>query len=250
MGTPLVIASALYNQYSSNKALEAQGKANVQTARNYITSMNYSLQNLEQERRDAFDATIDDLEKNKLQGYRQKAGVVAAVNEGLQGGGRTAQMLKRSSQADINRTVTSIKDNYRRKSNEIDLNREATVKNAQRSISSIQEVKKPSFLSTLVSLGTAYVGARTVDEQINGMRHKAGIIGHGNSSGALYPNRATNWVDANWYDSYEDSFDINSYSFAPTLFNYDIQDYMPVTNYRKNFDITDSPYVMTNWWRR
>lgn len=252
MGTTMAIVAAGSQVYAQNKALQAQGQANRQTAKNYITSMNFSLQRLEQQRRDAFEATIDDLEQNKLQGHRQEAMVNASVNEGLQGGGRTANLLKRSAQADTNRAVTSIKENYKNKSNEIDLNKEATLLNTKSAISSIQDVKKPSLLSTLVSLGTAYIGARTTWESINGMRHQAGVTGHGNntSTGNLYPNRAQNWINNNWYDTYEDSFNSSTFSFAPTQFDYDIADYMPTTGYKRGFDFTESPYAMNNWWRR
>lgn len=240
MGTVFAVGSALYGQYANNKALQAQGAANRQTARNYITSMNYSLQNLEQTRRDAFEATIDDLEQNKLQGSRQEAMVNASVNEGLQGGGRTANLLKRSAQADTNRAISSIKENYKKKSNEIDLNKEATVLNARNSISSIKDVKKPSLLSTLVSLGTAYMGARTTWESINGMRHQAGVIGHGVGdntvrAGVAIPTAPKYTPTGDWsigagvtsqrlwrgWDSaYAQYYNVGNYSFAPSDFNY------------------------------
>lgn len=222
MGVPFAIASTLYQGYASNKALEAQGRANRQTARNYITSMNYNLQSLEQSRRDAFDATIDDLEKNSLQGHRQEAGVAAAVNEGLMGGGRTANLLKRSSAADTNRALTSIKDNYRRKSNEIDLNREATVRNTRSSISSIQDVEKPSLLSTLVSLGTAYVGARTAYESVDAIRHNAGVTDrhdeNKNNWYHTYPNVGDNWKTDNWNSMFSKYWNTNS--SVPSTFSY------------------------------
>jgi len=75
MGTTIAIASSIFGVYAQNKALEAQGRANLQTARNMITSMNYSLQNLEQERRDVFEATVQELEKTQLQGRRLTASV-------------------------------------------------------------------------------------------------------------------------------------------------------------------------------
>lgn len=250
MGTTFAIIAAGSQVYSQNKALQAQGKANRQTARNYIQSMNYSLQNLEQQRRDAFEATIDDLENTTMQGNRQEGIVNASVNEGFMGGGRTAKLIKRSAQADTNRALNSIKANYAKKSNEIDLNREATVMNTRRAISSIQEVTKPSIFSTLMSLGTAYLGAKSTAESISGMRHQAGVEGHTKDTSGLYPNRAQNWINNNWYDTYEDSFNPSTFSFSPTEFNYDITDYMPTTGYMRGFTLTDSPYEMTNWWRR
>lgn len=175
MGVGMAIGTAVYQTYAGNKALEAQGAANAKTARNYVTSMNYSFQNLEQERQDAFESTVADLEKNKLQGNRQEAMVAAAVNEGIVGGGRTANLIKRSAEADTNRALVSIKENYTKKMNEIDLNKEATLHNAQTNISSIREVEKPSVFGTLMNLGTAYYNARTAGEQIKTIQGNAGV---------------------------------------------------------------------------
>ena len=66
--------------YSANRQLEQQAQANVQTAKNIVLSMNYAFQNAEQERQDAFEATIAELENIK-QDNRQTASVEAAVNE-------------------------------------------------------------------------------------------------------------------------------------------------------------------------
>ena len=123
MGVAMAVGRAALGLYGQNKALEAQGRANAQTAKNMLMSMNYSLQNMEQERADAFDATIDELEKLKIQGSRLTSQVSASVNEGLAGGGRTANLIKRASQADVDRSEANAKENYRRKSNEIDLNK-------------------------------------------------------------------------------------------------------------------------------
>lgn len=177
MGTVLAITSALSNVYAQNKGLEAQAKAQQATARNLITSMNYSFQNLEQERRDAFEATIAELENIKLQGNRQVSAVTASVNEGLAGGGRTADLIKRSSQADVNRAINSAKTNYQMKSNEIDLNKEATALNTKQQITSMPKIEKPSILSTLLALGSSYYQWKTTNESIDAIRNNAGVNG-------------------------------------------------------------------------
>ena len=179
MGTMMAIgmASTAMTLYGENKALEAQGRASAQTARNYITSMNFSLQNLEQERADAFDATVADLQKIRLQGTRQVKSVDPGVHGGIDGGRRTADMLKRSAQADVNRAVWSSKDNYARKSNEIDLNKEHTLRGTQTQISGIQRVKKPSFMNTLLRFGISYMGASQTQEAISAIRGQAGVMG-------------------------------------------------------------------------
>ena len=175
MGMAFTLASTIFGVYAQNRALEAQGRANEATARSMVQSMNYSLQNLEQERRDVFEATVQELERTQHQGRRLTASVGAAVAEGLQGGGRTADLLLRSSHADTARAMASVKDNYAKKSNEIDLNKEAALLNTRAQIRSIREVQKPSFLGTAIQLGTAYLGARQEDERIKLMRLNAGV---------------------------------------------------------------------------
>lgn len=187
MGTMLAVGSALVGAYAQNKSLEAQARANVQTAKNIITSMNYSFQNLEQERVDAFDATVADLQKIRLQGGRLTSQVVAAVNEGLAGGGRTSNLLKRSVQADTNRALSSSRDNYRRKSNEIDLNKESQAMDARGKLSSIAQVQKPSLWSTLFKVGVAYYGAKQTEDSIQGIRAQGGVKDSNSWSHSLDP---------------------------------------------------------------
>lgn len=175
MGMAFTMASTIFGIYSQNKALEAQGHANLATARSMVTSMNYSLQNLEQERRDIFEATVQELEKTQLQGRRLATSVDAAVHEGLQGGGRTANLLMRSGRADTHRAMESVRGNYQKQSNEIDLNKEAAVLNTRAQIRSIRDVQKPSLLGTLTQLGTAYLGARQEDEKIKLLRKQVGV---------------------------------------------------------------------------
>lgn len=178
----MAIGSSLINTYAQNKSLEAQARANAQTAKNIITTMNYSMQNYEQERYDAFEATIAELEKINLQGTRQVTSVSAAVNEGMQGGGRTADLIKRSAQADVNRAVSASKTNYEKKSNEIDLNKEAALFNARSQLQGIQQVQKPSILSTLVNLGANYYQAKQTLDSIDLIRTKAGVNGNNEES--------------------------------------------------------------------
>ncbi|WP_308546214.1 hypothetical protein [uncultured Selenomonas sp.] len=186
MGAVVAVGSALVDVYAQNKSLEAQARANVQTAKNIITSMNYGFQNLEQERADAFDATVADLQKIRLQGGRLTSQVGAAVNEGLAGGGRTANLLKRSAQADTNRALSSTRDNYRRKSNEIDLNKESQAMEAKGRLNSIAQVEKPSLWSTLLKLGTAYYRAEQTEDAIQGIRAQGGVKDSAMSTGSSH----------------------------------------------------------------
>ncbi|MBS5519652.1 MAG: hypothetical protein KHX13_04885 [Acidaminococcus intestini] len=171
----LSMGSALMNTYGKNRSLMEQGRANQRTAQGYVRSMNYSIQNLERQRTDAFEAAVDEMERINLQGYRLASGVDVAVNEGMMGGGRTAHLLKRSATADLARTLNSIKGNYTKKRNEIDLNKEATLLDTKLAISAIPDAEKPSLFGTLFDLGTAYLGGLQASEQIKLMREKAGV---------------------------------------------------------------------------
>lgn len=187
MGAVVAVGSALVDVYAQNKSLEAQARANVQTAKNIITSMNYGFQNLEQERADAFDSTVADLQKIRLQGGRLTSQVAAAVNEGLAGGGRTADLLKGTTQADTNRALSSSRDNYLRKSNEIDLNKESQALEAKERLNSIEQVEKPSLLSTMLKLGTAYYRAEQTGDAIQGIRAQGGVKDSNSWSHSLDP---------------------------------------------------------------
>lgn len=175
MGTVLAVTAALTKTYAQNKALEAQGKANQQTAKNIVMSQNYSFQNLEQERSDAFESTVAELERTNLQGNRQEASVRAAVNEGIMGGGRTANLINRAAEADTNRTLSSVRTNYEKKSNEIDLNKEAVSINAEQQIKSIKNVEAPSPFSTMLSIGSAFIESKGTQESIGAIRSNAGV---------------------------------------------------------------------------
>ena len=222
MGVAFTLGSSLLGVYSQNKALEAQGRANRETARSMIQSMNYNLQNLEQERRDIFEATVQELERTQMQGRRLSSSVNAAVNEGLSGGGRTASLLMRSSEADTNRAAQSVKDNYHKRSNEIDLNKEAALLNTKAQIRSIREVQKPSFLGTLVSLGTAYLGARQEQEKINLMRAQAGIGKDNKLAGSSSVGFVSQLLNQTAYQPFQFSNLLGPISPKQTKFTFDV----------------------------
>lgn len=173
MGTALAVTGALLNYQGQWDNYNAQMEANRETYHNYVKSMNYSLMNQEMERRDAYEATIDDLMNTKLQGSRLEAQTNAAVNESM--AGRTAGLIKRSAANDTSRAIGAIKANYALKSNEIDLNKERTKLNTIQQIDSIQNPEKPSTLGLLVNLGMAFMQNKQTDNERDLMRTKAGV---------------------------------------------------------------------------
>ena len=215
MGVALAVTSTLMGMYSQNQALIEQGKVNQQNARNYVTTMNYNFQNLEQQRHDIFESTVDELEKDKLQGHRLEAQVAAAVNEGLEGGGRTADLLKRAAQADTNRATAQVKANYKKQSNEMDLNKETALLQAKQGIASIQDVKKPSLFGTLFGIASSYYTGKTNELQLSLMRKNAGLDANGSDgyrvvapSSVSQTQKTTNW---NSYFDKDGNLDLDKY---------------------------------------
>ena len=160
----LQIIGAVSQQKSLEANVKAQQEAAVVQAQNATKSMNYAFQNYEMERADAFDQAVKEIEKTRLNSMALNASVEAAVSEDYAGGGRTADLLNRSSKGDELRSVGSIKDNYQRKANEIDINKETTLINTKAQVAGIKPPSMPSRLSTLVNIGSSVAGYNTALE--------------------------------------------------------------------------------------
>ena len=130
MCTVLAAASTalqIGGDYMGQKAQYKQAKGMIDAqAKAAITQMNYAYQNYEQERTDSFDAAVAEITETRHNSLQLNSAVKAAINENASG--RTANMLVRSVEGDTARAVDSVKGNYARKSNEIDLNEDATFK--------------------------------------------------------------------------------------------------------------------------
>lgn len=144
----LQIAGSYMGQKATAKAAQAQMNQQAQAA---FTQMNYAFQDYEIERVDAFDAAVAELDKVSHNAMLLNSGVEAAVNEAMSG--RTARMLVRNVEADTARTKASIKDNFARKSNEIDLNKERSLLSTKDYINNLNASapKMPSRFSNALS---------------------------------------------------------------------------------------------------
>lgn len=158
VGTTLQVGGMLLGQRATAKAAQAQIDAQAKSA---ITEMNYAFQNYEMERTDAFDTAVAEISKIRQNSMQLNSGVKAAVNESMSG--RTANLLVRSVEGDTARAVASVKDNYQRKSNEIDLNKETTLKSTKSYIDSLNASapKMPSALSNIIGIGATVLGNTT-----------------------------------------------------------------------------------------
>lgn len=162
---PAVIGTGLQitGNYFGQKATAAQAQAQLDAqATAAITQMNYAYQNYEQERTDAFDAAVAEITKTRHNAAQINSAVKAAVNENSTG--RTANLLVRSVEGDTARAVASVKDNYARKSNEIDLNEDATFKSTANYIDNLNASapKMPSRFANFMSTAGSILGGYTM----------------------------------------------------------------------------------------
>jgi len=169
MCSPIALAGAQFaaqvtGEYMTQKATYKNAVADMKAQREAaITNMNHLFQNYEMERQDAFDAAVMDLDKMTRNFSENLSQVEAAVNEGYSGGGRTADMVNRTAHADLGRARASIKDNYERKSNEIDLNKESVLNQTNDYIKGINmsAPKMPSRFANALTIGTMGLSAYT-----------------------------------------------------------------------------------------
>lgn len=191
VSTALQVGGSYLGQKAQYKQAQAQIDAQAKAA---ITQMNYAYQNYEQERTDAFDAAVAEIQKTRQNALQLNSAVKAAVNENASG--RTANMLVRSVEGDTARAVSSIKDNYARKSNEIDLNEDATFKSTSSYIDNLNASapKMPGrFANFMSTANTVLQNYTTV------MNHKADVESKGQQwdwwkGGAKKVSSSKTWV--------------------------------------------------------
>lgn len=140
-----------------------------------ITSMNYSLQNLEMQRQQAFDNTVKALTATQKQGIQQVSAVQAAVNEA--GNSRGGNRLARDTQGQLDSALTAVRGQYTSQSNEIDQNKWLTWENTNMTLNNINQtqVQMPSILSTILSTGSQMLGTYTAKTNTDALRQAAGI---------------------------------------------------------------------------
>lgn len=135
------------NAKAQERALSAQANA-------VGKNMAYAFQNYEAQRMDAFDATVNNIMKVRVNSVGLESSVRAAINEETGGDSRTGRALQRATHADTLRTISGLKDSYERQSDEIDLNKEATRRSAMDEIANIkaQAPEMPSVWQLVGSL--------------------------------------------------------------------------------------------------
>jgi hypothetical protein len=156
----LQILGNYMGQKSAAAASQEQMEANRTAA---IKGMNYKFQNYEQERINAFDTAVNELDKIAHQGMELGSNVDVALNENMSNGGRTADMIRRQVSGDTARTRASLQDNYDLKQNEIDLNKESALISTKDYIDNLNNSapKMPSAFENLLSSSQIILGSYT-----------------------------------------------------------------------------------------
>lgn len=186
ISTGLSVASDYMGQRAQAKAAQATMNAQAKAA---ITEMNWNIMDLEQQRTDAFDDAVAEISNTRLNSMQLNSGVKAAVNETMSG--RTANLIVRAAEGDTARAVASIQDNYSRKSNEVDLNRERQVKNTQQYLENLNASapKMPGRFTNFLSSAATGLGNYT---QAQNLINQQKITG-GTSKGKTTTKKTT-WV--------------------------------------------------------
>ena len=152
---------------AAQEAMDAQASA-------AIRELNYSWQNYEAERTDAFDAAVQEIENTRINALGLNSAVKGAVIENLSG--NTANLLIRNAEGDTARAVASIQDNYGRKSNEIDLNKDYKRISTQDYLKNLNASapKSPSRFANFVSTASSALSWYT-----KGMDQKNSVMSQG-----------------------------------------------------------------------
>lgn len=145
----------------------AQGKAMQAQARSAIKSMNYAFQNYEGERKDAFDTAVDNLSRITEATRGLTSGVDAARYEEMDGG-NTGRLLSRSTHREALQAITNEKDQYDRRSNEIDLNKETKLLQTKEFTENLHPPQIPSLTKgLLLPLATTALGVYAQENDKN-----------------------------------------------------------------------------------
>jgi len=124
-------------------------------AQSALQAQNMKFQNYEIERQDAFDSTVNQLTSIKMQQQTQIGTAATVIGETMDSNSNTAKLLQRSVASQGAQAEGQVKASYSSKSNEIDLNKEAT---ALSTTSYINSIKRPSSSALLVNIGSSIYG--------------------------------------------------------------------------------------------
>ena len=168
VGMGMQLLSAYNNYRAQRRQAEAQADQIIAQAKGAIKTMNYSLSNFENERRNAFEASVAQLGAIRMQARGLEESVQASTGEYQSG--KTAKLLVRSTKADGLRTTNQVKDNYIRKSDEIDQNKERVFLSTREYLSHLETPRIPTLLGGILSQAGALMSAYNDYKNMNANR--------------------------------------------------------------------------------
>ena len=186
---------SMYSNYmSQRRQAEAQADQIIAQAKGAIKTMNYSLGNFENERRNAFEASVNQLTAIRLQARGLEASVENTTGEYQNG--KTAKLLVRSVKADGLRTTAQVKDNYIRKSDEIDQNKERVFLSTREYLSHLETPRIPTLLGGILSQAGQIIQSYNAYKNMNTDRlAKIGLgQGVGDTSGTNVASTVSRWT--------------------------------------------------------
>lgn len=166
----LKVLGNIFDYKAQRDQAKAQGEAMRQQAINAIRTMNYAFMNFEEERRDSFEESVGTLMKNTLNARSIESSVRSAVGESS-ADSRTGRLLTRSTHADTLRNASQIQDNYRRKSNEIDLNKEQQMINTRSYIEGLHPPQMPSRMGLLFNIASTVLQDYTKNQELSANKY-------------------------------------------------------------------------------
>lgn len=185
---------SIYSNYmSQRRQAEAQADQIITQAKQAIKTMNYSLGNFENERRNAFEASVNQLTAIRLQARGLEASVENTTGEYQNG--KTAKLLVRSVKADGLRTSSQVKDNFIRKSDEIDQNKERVSLSTMEYLSKLETPRIPTLLGGILSQAGQIMQSYNAYKNMGVDRAtKLGMGGVGGTSGSLIASTVSRWT--------------------------------------------------------
>nr|DAL43818.1 MAG TPA_asm: putative internal virion protein B [Bacteriophage sp.] len=180
IGMGMQLLSAYNNYRAQRRQAEAQADQIIAQAKGAIKTMNYSLGNFENERRNAFEASVAQLGAIRMQARGLEESVQASTGEYQSG--KTAKLLVRSTKADGLRTTNQVKDNYIRKSDEIDQNKERVFLSTREYLSHLETPRIPTLIGGILSQAGALMSAYNDYKNMNANRISK--IGDGSGVGS------------------------------------------------------------------
>ena len=168
IGMGMQLLSAYNNYRAQRRQAEAQADQIIAQAKGAIKTMNYSLGNFENERRNAFEASVAQLGAIRMQARGLEESVQASTGEYQSG--KTAKLLVRSTKADGLRTTNQVKDNYIRKSDEIDQNKERVFLSTREYLSHLETPRIPTLIGGIISQAGALMSAYNDYKNMNANR--------------------------------------------------------------------------------